>query len=452
MNTISVSAAILLAIPATSPGQSSFLHQFGYPKINADHTILLTLTNSVVSTLRNYYDLFPVESSQGLMNWVPLVTLVRTNSSNVPLVFSDSESTNLAQRFYRTPTNQLVTPIPRPQGPYAVGTVSRLFSDPSRTNRYNIPTNISFMVQFWFPAEPRAGVLPAAYLNSAIAATWYSYYSHNDLAANSTLFQPAVSHALPDITISTNRAPFPVVLFSHGYQCVRTMDTDVMENLASFGFITVAIDHADAWASVFPSGQIVRGNAPDLPISTGQFSLNIQNRARDVRFVLDELTQLNQQDELFGGRFDLDHVGIMGHSLGGGVVAEVCADDGRFKAGLSLDGAHTNVLALQISQPFLIASGTDANPVMQPFRADFRKLFDQLSQNAYWLELTNSEHFDFVESPWFATSPLPSKIRTATVLRTYAVSFFSKYLKAEDDHFLDGPPAAYPEVEGFLRK
>jgi predicted dienelactone hydrolase len=327
-----------------------------------------------------------------------------------------------------------------------------LFSDPSRTNRYNIPTNSSFMVQFWFPAEPRKGVLPVAYLNSAIEATWYSYYSHVGLPANSTLFQRAVSHALSDITISTNQAPFPVVLFSHGYQCVRTMDTDVMENLASFGFITVAIDHADAWVSVFPSGQIVRGNAPDLPISTAQFSFNIQNRTRDVRFVLDELTRLNQQDELFGGRLDLEHVGIFGHSLGGGVVAEVCADDGRFKAGLSLDGAHTNVLALQISQPFLIASGTDANPVMQPFRADFRKFFDQLSQNAYWLELTNSEHFDFVESPWFATSPLPAKIRTATVLRAYTLSFFNKYLKGQDDHFLDGPPAAYPEVDAFLRK
>jgi predicted dienelactone hydrolase len=308
------------------------------------------------------------------------------------------------------------------------------------------------MVQFWFPAEPRAGVLPASYLVSAAASTWYSYYSNAGLAANSVLFPRAVSHALPDIPISTNQAPFPVVVFSHGYQCVRTMDTDVMENLASFGFVTVAIDHADAWISVFPSGQIVRGNAPDLPISTAQFSLNIQNRTRDVRFVLDELTRLNQQDELFGGRLDLEHVGIIGHSLGGGVVAEVCADDGRFKAGLSLDGAHTNVLALQISQPFLIASGTDANPVMQPYRADFRKLFDQLSQNAYWLELTNSEHFDFVESPWFATSPLPAKIRTATILRAYTLSFFNKYLKGQDDHFLDGPPASYPEVDTFLRK
>ena len=87
---------------------------------------------------------------------------------------------------------------------------------------------------------------------------------------------------------------FPVVMFSHGYQCVRTMDTDVMESLASYGYITLAIDHADAWASVFPSGQIVLGNASDQP-PPAQIILNIQSRTRDVRFVLDELQQLNRQ-------------------------------------------------------------------------------------------------------------------------------------------------------------
>ena len=91
-------------------------------------------------------------------------------------------------------------------------------------------------------------------------------------------------------------------------------------------------------------------------------------------------------------------------------------------------------------------------PVMQTNRADFRSLFDQLAQNAYWLQLTNSEHFDFVESPWFAATPLPAKLRSATILRAYVLSFFKKYLKGQDDHFLDGPPVDYPEVNVFLKK
>src|SRR5439155_15403374 len=119
----------------------------------------------------------------------------------------DLAATNHANPFYRTSTNQLITPIPRPSGPYAVGTVSRLFTDPSRTNRYNIPTNSCFMVQFWYPAEPRAGVLPAPYLDPRIAVAWYGSY---DSGANLSLFKSGVSHALPLVPIATNQAPFPV--------------------------------------------------------------------------------------------------------------------------------------------------------------------------------------------------------------------------------------------------
>ena len=169
-------AAVLLTFAATLFGQPNRHHRFVSVAANADHTISLTLTSSVPSSLLNYYELFPVEASPNLADWTPLATLVRTNNSTNALLFSDSASTNLPLRFYRTPTNELTTPIPRPAGPYAVGTVARLFTDPSRTNRYNIPTNSSFMVQFWYPAATQAGVLPAAYLDRSLATTWYSFY------------------------------------------------------------------------------------------------------------------------------------------------------------------------------------------------------------------------------------------------------------------------------------
>jgi predicted dienelactone hydrolase len=307
------------------------------------------------------------------------------------------------------------------------------------------------MVQFWYPASRKAGVLPAPYLDARIAANWHDYYSHIGLAANFTLFKSAFSHALPDVPIATNEACYPTVIFSHGYQCIRTINGDAMANLASHGYIAVGIDHSDAWISIFPDGRIVRGNAPDLPISVAQNILNLQSRARDVRFVTDELIRLNQADEFLRGRLDIDHLGIFGHSFGGAIAADACAGDKRIKAGLSLDGGgHTNLLALQIIQPFLIASGPeDPN---RPYRAAFRSLFDHLAHDAYWFRMKDSEHFDFVESPWFAVSPVPAKLRTAAILRQYSLSFFNKYLKGLDDHLLDGPPADYPEVDAFHRK
>lgn len=450
-NRFLTTTSILWGVAATALGQSTNLHRFSAIDLRPDHTISFTLTSGVPSAFRNYFDLFPVEVSSNLTDWQPLVTLLRTNKSTNALTYTDLDAGKLDQQFYHTPTNQLITPIPRPSGPYTIGTVSRLFTDLSRTNRYNIKTNSSFMAQFWYPAVPKAGVLPAPYIDRRIAATWANESS--DLGVYAALYRSAVSHALPDLTIATNEAPFALVIFSHGYQEVCTIETDVMENLASHGYITVAIDHADVWASVFPSGEIVQGNAPGLPVSLTLNALFLQGRTRDVQFVLDELTRLNREDDFFRGRLDLQHVGIFGHSFGGAITADICAADNRFKAGLSLDGGgHTNLLALQIDQPFLIASGDDANPTMQPFRVAFRSLFDQFAHDAYWFHLKNSEHYDFVEMPWFAATPAPAKLRTAIVLRRYILSFFNKYLKGQDDHFLDGPPSDYPEVDVFLKK
>lgn len=42
-------------------------------------------------------------------------------------------------------------------------------------------------------------------------------------------------------------------------------------------------------------------------------------------------------------------------------------------------------------------------------------------------------------------------MRRGLVQDLYVVSFFRKYLRDEDDHFLDGQPADWPEVDVFLK-
>ncbi len=108
------------------------------------------------------FDLYIVEASTNLADWTWLAMLLRTNSDPNPLLFQDTNAPGLGHRFYRTPTNHLITSFLKPSGPFAVGTFDRVMIDPTRTNRYryNPPTN-AFMVTFWYPAEsPRAGALP----------------------------------------------------------------------------------------------------------------------------------------------------------------------------------------------------------------------------------------------------------------------------------------------------
>lgn len=89
---------------------------------------------------------------------------------------------------------------------------------------------------------------------------------------------------------------------------------------------------------------------------------------------------------------------------------------------------------------------------MQLFRDAYRNLYDRLAHDAYWVHLQNSTHCDFNDTPWFDSPTSTTLVRRARVQDRYVVSFFRKYLRSEDDHFLDAAPAAWPEVDQFLKK
>ncbi|PYJ80966.1 MAG: hypothetical protein DME22_22615 [Verrucomicrobia bacterium] len=248
-------AAVLWGVAATALGQFTSLHRFLAIDVKPDHTISLSLTSGVPSTLRNYYDLFPIEASQNLVDWEPLVTLMRTNRSTNATLFLDLAAANHALRFYRTATNQLTTPLPPPDGPYRVGVFSRLLTDPSRTNRY-VKTNSSFMVSVWYPAEPVAGILPAFHTDPNL------YNPGGCISSSSCGLR---SHSIPGVPVTTNESKYPLVIYAHGHLGTRTDNTRKVENLVSHGFIVLALDHINCGATVFPDGRIFHGmDAPNL--------------------------------------------------------------------------------------------------------------------------------------------------------------------------------------------
>jgi len=440
-----LTATVLLALAANVLAQSTAAHHFAGIATSSDHSIRLELSGAVPFALRNYYDLFPIESSQDLVTWQPLTTLLRTNSATNVLIYADADAVGLAHRFYRTPTNELTTAVPPPDGPYPVGTMSRLVMNSSRTILYG-GTNRSFMVSVWYPALATAGVLPAVYIDPKIAALGSSFC----VTAN---YRGMCAHALPSVPMVTNEALYPVVFYSHGLQLLRTDNTRKVENLASYGFVVVALDNVDCKATVFPDGTLLNGITDPNPVPGDPLTLRIAtNRVKDIAFLLGQISQWNTSDPFFRGRLDLNNVGMFGHSFGGGTSAGACAQIVGIKAGLSLDGGWPVNPIPAFSQPFLILSGGDYNPYMQQFRDAYTNLFGRLTHDVYYAHLTNSAHCDFNEQPWFDSPTSTTLIRRALVQDLYIVSFFRKYLRGEDDHFLDSAPTNWPEVDVFLKK
>ncbi|MDG1276507.1 MAG: dienelactone hydrolase [Algoriphagus sp.] len=94
---------------------------------------------------------------------------------------------------------------------------------------------------------------------------------------------------------------FPLVIVSHGYTGSRYLMTYLTENLASKGYVVVAIDHTEATFK-----------------DAAGFQSTLLNRSLDDLFVLNEIARMSKQaDSFLNGLVDSDNSALIGYSMGG---------------------------------------------------------------------------------------------------------------------------------------
>ena len=108
---------------------------------------------------------------------------------------------------------------------------------------------------------------------------------------------------------------FPLIVVSHGYQGWDSFLSYLTENLASKGYVVVAIDHQD---QIFT-------DSTGFALSFGNVILD---RAQDQRAVIAALIKQAVDDKNnYGAAIDADHIGLIGYSMGGfGALATAGAD------------------------------------------------------------------------------------------------------------------------------
>ena len=67
-------------------------HRFDSIAVLPDQSVQLTLGGGVHKRFKGYFDLYPIEVSTNLVDWTPLVTLLRTNSSTNTLAYTDTDA------------------------------------------------------------------------------------------------------------------------------------------------------------------------------------------------------------------------------------------------------------------------------------------------------------------------------------------------------------------------
>ena len=382
---------------------------------------MFNLSGTVSNQFLQLADLYVVEASTNLTDWTPLARLLRTNSDSSPLLYQDTNAPGLSRRFYRTFTNHLLTAFPEPSGRFAVGTVDHVMVDPARTNLYRYtPKTNAFMVTFWYPADPPvAGTLPARMWDQRWAADTnfiarLAAFGATGADTQWALISPKlIGHYFRGVPLAAGAAKYPVVLYSHGWHATRQSASQMAEELASHGYVVVAPDHPDCWATEFPDGRYLSGSS----------SGDVTGRLKDMTFLLDELARLNDGDALFAGRLDLDRVGVAGLSAGG-MVVETCRSDSRVKCAAIWDGTSLQLNSARLQKPLLAALGEN-----NLFYSENQWLFSKAITNATMLQVRGAEHVTGCDPAW--TWEIPWGRGPALAFDACLIWFFDTYLKGE---------------------
>jgi predicted dienelactone hydrolase len=368
--------------------------------------------------------------------------------------------------------------LPKPTGPHAVGTRILYLVDRNRAEE-NGPSpsgRRELMVQAWYPTEPSKRVeRPLAVYQRREEVTLRASY-RSVLRTNSYVDAPVAKGG-----------PYPVLIYSPGWMGERTEGTFQMEELASHGFVVLAIDHTFFGGLVeFPDGRVedsrgmpALGNFEHSTIEE-QWALGtkfVRIEAQDNSFVLDELERLNQDSSSpWFHQLDISRVGVFGFSIGGAAAEQTAFQDPRVRAAINLDGWTFGDAAHGLSKPLMVIYEDRAMTVptvaelhapevadrlfWQASADDFHQVSVGMETNGgYMLFLSDTHHVDFTDRSLF--SPLRSltgggsadPTTVHTIINAYTLAFFEQSLEGRSEPLLEAThvPCAGVEFHRYLR-
>jgi ketosteroid isomerase-like protein/dienelactone hydrolase len=386
------------------------------------------------------------------------------------------------------PAVVMVPRLPAPTGPYAVGLRNLYFVDQSRFESFtpDPDDHREVAVQVWYPAVRTTDRQPAKYqsLTATRAAAaflgwpaWFNSY-HSLVETN----------AYSGAAYADSGAPFPVLLYNHGYSGFTTVHTALLEDLASHGYVVASVGHAyESALFVRPEGGVkqfspdnaeyrARGDEAsgeiqeafkdsillahdirsqehwyrELLWTSPKHQESTRIWAADIAFVIDRLQAMNRPEGEFAGVLDLERIGVLGHSLGGAASGQITLTDPRVQAGINIDGFQFgDMIDRPLTKPFMFMGA------QRPWAGDSTiandVFFQKAESSAYVVLISGFTHGTFTDLPlfenvWGETDSAVDGERALTIQREYVKAFFDRHIRERSTSLLDGPSSAFPEV------
>jgi pimeloyl-ACP methyl ester carboxylesterase len=370
--------------------------------------------------------------------------------------------------------------LPKPSGEYPTGVAYLNFVDESRKELFDGSGRSyrEMTVKAWYPSDRPSDPEPYLLAAEANFAAKYLQFPplYKDLKTNSGR----------DVPVSSREKKYPILIFSHGWGEHYSQNTILMEELASHGYIVFSIaHHYECKFSSYPDGRFIyidMGNPRFQKMWKEQMSAaslghyeklkkaaSDEERERifqemidalpilltespkywaeDIAFLIDRLKIMNDGDNRFQNKLDLDRIGVFGMSMGGLATSVISSTDGRIKAGINMDGALPLASVHGKYQiPFLYLNS-------KRYLGCGPLLTRQSTQDGYSLSVKGSDHYNFtdysvypVPMVRFLLGPIDGK-RTIEIMNVIIPAFFDKYVKGMGEIDLVKKAGKYPEIE-----
>ena len=242
---------------------------------------------------------------------------------------------------------------------------------------------------------------------------------------------------------------FPVIVFSHGLGGSREGYEYLGQHWASHGYVSVHLQHLGSDNAVWQGApatelmQNLRKSAADIS--------NATNRPLDVKFAVDQIEKMNENDPLFKKRLDLDRIGVAGHSFGAYTTLAIAGETFLTRTGKEVSGADPRVKAAipmsaplssnrlradeafaKIKIPCLHMTGTkDTSPIGRSNPSDRRVPFDHINgSDQFLITFEDGDHMIFS-----GRGLLPGGGKDAlfqNFIKMSSIAFWDAYLKGDE--------------------
>ncbi|KAJ8108025.1 hypothetical protein ONZ43_g6550 [Nemania bipapillata] len=342
--------------------------------------------------------------------------------------------------------------VPELTGPYQVGTTVLELVDYSRQDPFApTPQPRDLVVSLFYPTGGHSKHVK----NCSLAP---QFPPGTAAALDMLINQTAVVESLT--TRSCNNSPLswpdlPLLLVGPGLGTTRLLYSDIAEELASYGWNLVTIDHPyDSLVVEYPDGRLVlASDSPNAANATLEQYLDV--RVKDTIFVLDSLANSSVVSQIPG--------------LGGSYsprnspkpklkTAKLLKDDKRFFAGSDLDGGvYGDVVQEGTDSPFLYMRAQNHTHIDDPTWAE---AWPNLRGFKREYSVNDTTHGSFTDLPVFRDllgedtlgvygQNLGSNTgaRLLKIQAAFLGAFFDRFLKGRGGDLLDGKGMSnWPEV------